>query len=362
MFVAFQIPLADARPYVGGVNKLAVPNYLLGPDETREEFMRNFGPFEWRRQDPGDDWPAENVYCRAARGLRFVEGALSTLEKDTGNRVSFECAFRRYLSNGKAVARIEIGLARRARTPRAPLDGEGVRELMQRAFQLPVRVRGASGFDEVALMDAGPLLAAHVMRSTTHWKAAGSSFKPADWWVTPGRVLALLEYRPDEVSDVPARARKVQTTIPGLELHHVSFQKGRRITRAWLMQVDPSAERARVREIRLHLFRLHAEREALRQILRQIAQDNLALSADTDASGDLRSYFEKSLGFLRRTSVYGQPQSELLKTAYEFDNLFTSGDRASLLAALGDVGRHLRERLDAAAPDVNDDDEVRYRM
>jgi len=358
MFVAFQVPLADARPYLDTVNKLAVPNFLLGPDETREEFMRNFGPFEWRRRDPGEDWPAENVYCRATRGVRFAPGALATLDQN----VNFECAFRRYLSNGKAVARIEIGLVRRARGRRPPLDGDGLRQLLQRAFQLPVRVRSASGFEGVTLMDAGQLLAQHVLRSTTNWQAAGPSFRPEDWWVTPGRVLALLEYRPEEVEAVPRLARRVESTIPGLELHHVSFTDGRRITRAWLMMVDPSAELARVREIRLHLFRLHAEREGLRQILRQIDRGRLALPAAKEEGSELLGYFEKSLGFLQRKSVYGNPQSELLKTAYEFDDLFTGGDRTSLLSQLGDVARHLRERLAAAAPDVNDDDEVRYRM
>jgi hypothetical protein len=362
MFVGFQIPLADVRLYLSDTKKLHVPDYLLGPDEGAAEFLRNFGRFEPRRRGAGDDWPAENVYCRAARGVRFAEGGLPILEEPPGSQGRFECAYRRYLSNGKAVSRIELGLVRRSRRPLPQTQAQQVRGLLERVLHLPVRIRTENGFHDARLIEAGAPLARQVLRSTTNWKAADREFTPEDWWVTSGRVLLLLEYAPDEVDGLPGLARPAPTDIPGLKLHHVSFTDGTRIARAWLLEIEPTADFERVRQIRLHLMRMHTEREVLRQVLRQIAKKRLALPATPQERSELLDYVEKSLGFLERTSVYGNPQSELLKTAYGYDDLFTGDDRVSLLQALGDVRRHLRERLDAAAPDVDDDDEQRYQL
>ena len=155
---------------------------------------------------------------------------------------------------------------------------------------------------------------------------AGGLYPPA-WWVRPGNALALIEGRPDELAALPDSAREVALAQKGLTLHHIRFERRDGSARAWLVQVDDSAKRSELYDIRLHLFRLHAERECLRLILDALEKELIPLPGDPAAAGELEYYLEGATGFLERGKVYGHNQSALLETAY---GLRTSSPAASV--------------------------------
>lgn len=363
MFVALQQPFADGRPFIGSDSrKLALPTFALGIDVNQSQFLRGFGLFDERRPGVPSDWPAEDVFCGAARGVRLAADALAALDDQVAAPGHFVCAFRRFLSNGEAVSRIEIGIGRRPSGARgAPMDGEQLVRFLQTCLRLPIHFRSRNATVSAELVSAGSKLARHVLNSSTRWKDA-EGFEPIPWWVTPGRLLVLLEYSPHEIASLPELARPVALETEDLALHHLGFRRETRFARVWLLGIRPGANRDRLRGIRLHLLRLHCEREAVGAILRHISQGRLPLPAAKTPRTPLLGYLENAMGFLERGKVYGHDQSQLLDIAYGYDDLVTGAQRATLREELGRIYRSLAERVDREASAANAGEEPVYQL
>src|SRR5882672_4260545 len=109
MFAAIQFPFTDARQFIASeTNRLAVPSWPLAKAE--KDFIRSFGPVKRRRKGGLDDWPGEEIFCRAIRAVRFPSSPVRFADfPSAGLSLRQSCAFRRFLVDGAAVARMEMG-------------------------------------------------------------------------------------------------------------------------------------------------------------------------------------------------------------------------------------------------------------
>jgi hypothetical protein len=349
VFLVAQIPIADSRPFLNvDSRKLKRPRFGSGISPyAPPDFLRGFGSLAERRRGLPSDWPAEDVFCHAARGIHVENTALQTLTVPKGTRRHFKVALRRYLSNGEAVSRPEVGFSRPPqRRTQAGFSASDVAALLRAVAELTIGVRTRGGLVQRKLAMVGPLLAAQLLSGTTQWQDLPTDWQSRGWWVTAGRPLIIFEYRPREIDGLPRSVIRAHVDEPDIQLHHMSLGAKYGYAYVWLLRSPRSADPDRLRGLRLHLGRLHTEREVLSIVLSNIADHGLTLSPAQD--DPLKLFLEQADGFLRRESVYGFEQSVLLKAAYSADDLVNGQQRRSLLAALGQTSRTLRQRLEEA--------------
>ena len=131
------------------------------------------------------EWPGEEMYCRALRALRFVN-ASAKLPADMGRGAATalqHIAFRRFLADGAALARFEIGFAyRTAQQKVVRLNKKDFIALVRFVRSQEVVVPHDSSRRSCTLAEASQFLAKHYLRASQSLKAA----PPESWWVSPG--------------------------------------------------------------------------------------------------------------------------------------------------------------------------------
>lgn len=256
--------------------------------------------------------------------------------------------YRRFFASGGvdwagAVCRAEAAF--RAIIPRLkafpiPWDGpEAERErLALSCLLLPAGVLGTSTTSR-RLGEMGDAVAARMLAVTT---SATSPVEPQSWWMVAGRPLVLLE-SDTSAPDYGRFFRDEQDRgsdpdwLAGHEAGTVDLA-GFTIP-VWSLLYNRSGEPDAGRRLRLHLWRLHTEREVLRLVLAACIEGAL-----DPAFPPLRNYLAKQSERLYRQERNGFPQRRLLGLglAQDFDELVNESQLAEL-----------REILQAVSPGLS---------
>lgn len=397
MLITIQFPFADTRAFINSeTNRLPYPTWPL--PEVNKEFIRTSGVVSYRVAGGLKSWPSEEVYCDARRSLRFEPPLGRQHMGYSGKSVSLICRFRRFLFDGEAVARVEVGLEVPSNSPifkngrliadanPFPFSEQDSLDLIGAYLSIPVRIPSAEGLPVSGeLFASGRHLASHYLRSTTR-RVGGNLASTEDWWLSAGMPLLVIEYQGDEVGYPPKYAREVELPSPGRplcvledepgEIHELPKKYAQSLERlehflrglyycnieragkrlgVWFMALYGD-DRDLIRRLRLHLFRVHAERECLKQVLRLIVRDKLQPGVRTPSSDRLQHYLQDSMRLLSRGVRYGLPQSMILEEAQKAEDLVSPGERATLLAQLSKINirkniYHTLEEFSAASVD-----------
>jgi hypothetical protein len=335
LLVAVQFPFAEARPF------LPTPSHRLERPvwpipEPGKDFVRKFGPVIRRERGGVENWPGEGIYCRATRAVRFDGSIDAFLKSHRWLGGEFGCAFRRFLYDGLAVARVEIGLGQRElRAGPSPKRADQWLVILRDVIDLAVRIPSATDRGEKCrLIDAPEPLATAYLQSTT--QIFTRQRKPTEpWWFSPGLPLVLVAYREMQGGQLPPTARPVDLGFEAdVRLHYLRPSFSGKDVGVWLLGAGPTADPDVLRRLRLHLFRLHAERDCLKQIFRLITVGKLKVEVETDGTGRLQQYFVEAFAVLNKQQRFGLPQSDMLKATQEFEDVVDPGERETLLTYL----------------------------
>jgi hypothetical protein len=187
------------------------------------------------------------------------------------------------------------------------------------------------------------VLAPLILRSTTRVLAA---FEPEPGWMRPGQSLALVEYQPHECVHRRLPGREVPLALPGIALSYQLVPARDVYVGTWFLRVEEGADLDAVRRLRLHLFRIHAERECLKQVLRGVLDETIVVEVGHAATNRLQCYFNSAFKRIFKPSFLGIRQGELLRVAYETDELIGEAERASLLSMLEDIRGNIRRMVE----------------
>ena len=100
----------------------------------------------------------------------------------------------------------------------------------------------------------------------------------------------------------------------------------------WTLFCGRGLSHERLRLLRIHLWRIHNEREVLRVVLAECLQRRLDPSHPI-----LRDYLARQTSTLRQATKEGFPQADLLSHAYALDSLVNTGEITELREILHDV-------------------------
>jgi hypothetical protein len=335
IFVSIGFPFTDLRSFLDKATfRLSVPEWPLAKPSSKE-FVRSSGSVASRLGGGIDDWPGEEVYGRAATALRFPNRLETRNLGETHLPFSARFAFRRFYSDGR-IARLEIGL-RLNTTAEAPesLGADSCLAIIHNCLTIPVRIPSVSrrSFVTCPLLEAGRPLAEHYLRSST---GRVDSKLPAieKWWFTAGDPVLILHYRPTSLmAALPPHSKAVQVS-PGQDfsIAYCLVERNRVPVKTWLLGSEHESDKDRLRRFRIHLIRLHAEREGLKEVLRRIGRQQLALA--TNKSDYIQSYLNSAVTLLERRERFGFDQSALIDSAKYLVDFVAPGERATILAEL----------------------------
>jgi hypothetical protein len=354
VFVIAQLPIADARILLDDTGRLTTPPW---PNTNAgKDFVRSLGSVQKRLRGGADAWFDESTYCDARRALRFVPAGGPPPIQLAGGSVRFACAFRRYFSDGRIAIRIEVGISTRmSRSVKRPLHGDGLADLVRSVMGIPVVVGDRAAAKPRSLAHSGDDLADFLLACTTRLKPPVAT---QPWWLTSGEPIFLAEYRADEVASLPP-GRRIENS-PILESAHVdvsfatiSLSKTVDLG-TWLLGIHPHSDWDKVRLLRIHLLRLHAQREVLRQLIRLMGAGKIDAASD-----DSQRYLDAAFSFLSAERKGGVEQPELLAAAYQSDRLVAPGDRDALLSALEEARRQVRKKVEAGLQSEPSSERVR---
>ncbi len=108
MLLIILFPVADSRAFLD--IDTGVLNRPLWPDPIADkDFVRTVGAVRqrWRGGIPG--WIGENKVCEAHQAIHF-DGLRPYFDLESGLRVPFRLAYRRFYFDGLAVGKFEVGL------------------------------------------------------------------------------------------------------------------------------------------------------------------------------------------------------------------------------------------------------------
>lgn len=309
MLFVLQLPFSDARPFVPGkAGKLDLPDWPPR-NAIPPQFVRYFGQATPRYRGADFAWVDETSYYRAGRALR-LEGLGSIKITGQPAKVKPRCVFRRLLSDGEAVTRVELGVS--LKTMQSPIRTADLLQRIQAFLRLPSRVPipTASEDKRGELARQGPSLATLFTWATTNHREEIS--QRAQKFVDFGMPLLVIDLEGEHVDDWDQIFHRLDPDqLAGLHLGFAWLQVDGMAIPAWILQ-GGGAGSAQLRSLRLCLLRLHAEQEALDGVLRQFRRSRIHFQPGTEEGDLLEDYLNRATRLIQTDHWAGFSQSSIL--------------------------------------------------
>jgi hypothetical protein len=356
MLLTLQIPFADVRPFLSADDTKKLPTPMWPGPRPGRAFIYRSGGIKSRKNRYVEPWIDEARFADLHQAIKFPAEIHNLKFGSESEPVRLRLAFRRFLSDRSATARAEFGFAR-IRGDEQPLSPQGLLALLLHTLTTKVTIapRNAT-IQERDLVGADRALADHLLRATTQLSALRDGWSPPSWWVSPGTPLLIVQYAaPDEASGLAGPA----ATFPderlesaGLRLSYRTVKIDELEVRVWAIETAGDSDSDAARGLRIHLARLHAERECLSRVLRLISSRSIPIVPGSRGTDLLQQYLRWAFRVQSEGVANGLPTQAILTSAYESDELVTPGERVSLLEELTDVRLNIRRLVERSTAPV----------
>ena len=296
--------MADKRRFLPErAHQLAKPTFPTPiPDR---HFVRRTGTVYSRRRGGSPAIGGEDVYCGAKSALRFLPSSQGGLFPLHGSGDAVRCVYRRLYHTGRAAFRYELGFVPVSSPPTIAI------EVARSLAAIPVRT--IEDAEPLGLSQVGSSLSQHYLLSTTKMKN-GQPHSVEDWWCDSCAGMVLLEHATDESLHLSGYQSSIgDLEDQGILLRHARLEGSGNITSLWLLGYGPTADLRRVRQVRMHLTRVHTEFQCFRSIVNAARTDPLRHEMDIE-SQSLERYLGALSKVLDKDRRYGTPQKEILRT------------------------------------------------
>ncbi|NJM10503.1 MAG: hypothetical protein HC889_00025 [Synechococcaceae cyanobacterium SM1_2_3] len=351
MLTVIQFPIADFRTFLSEDQSGRLPTPSWPPRTSiPPHFVHFFGRAIPRHFGVDRAWVDEQAFCCANRALSFP--SLSNESNDW--KANFNCAFRRLLSDGIAVARVEVGLSLFSRTAQNRLwrvlsdtrqrtddkfkhkimmSGSGLHyvldlhplDIVKHILTLPSIVQhtglektNAPISQSAQLVQQGNSLAKLYFHATTPRKHSVdlSIRHDSSRYVAPGSPVVIMECMDYWLKKLPKNFISVPKTATGGV--HIAFGKVDTTwgtVDTWIVGCNWAIPQA-VRNLRLCLLRLHAEQQVLNLVLDRLRTGTIKYQTGEGTGDKIEDYLNNSTRIIDRKRWGGIQQSAIL-TAFD---------------------------------------------
>jgi len=316
VLLTLRVPLVDLRQFY----RSDYPKGIRLPAAWSEDrdFVRYFGPVTRRFWGPVNPWAAERVYCQCDRVLRFPASYPALLSRSLPALSFFGIKRRLFPAttrNDLFHADVHL-LARRssgARQGRALIELAGA---VPTVLGAPTAVHYADGLTSQQPLGAFGKAVARALDMATTLDSPSGLIYPG----TPA--VALEAYETERVK--PGWGVKFSVDGgPQIIARTVVFA-GKTVN-TFLITHAAGDDYNVVRALRVHILRLHSEREFLRRIVQVIAREDFPEEFSEPQVERLQFALNQSLAALTRAQSHGFSTPELM-TAFLADSTLSGAD------------------------------------
>ncbi len=335
MYVLFQYPIIDFRPASSAAKiKIYFPNFPT-PELQYRPFIRHFGSVKKRDYGGIEQWAGEEFFCDARRSLRYADLHKQIFSLKEGVNVESVNCHKRFYADGKFMNKVEVCLTNNIETL-AEKNNTPVNMIPLLKFyaELPVQVNGTS----TQLHRAGRQLAKlYCNSSVLHTKPK----KDLSKHIMDGEVCMLLIYAASEMLQLPAQAKKINeySSKDGsatISLYGYTLFLNGYYLKVWMIQIPyydekvKSAVNSVLRNLRIVLMRLHAEKETIRALLNGLKTGKIKLAARGAKTKMVMDYLKDAYEQLFKKRRFNIDQGDMLNFALQSENMASPGSFSTL--------------------------------
>lgn len=360
MFITIQFPLFDYRYMKADPNRTEKPNWA-NAGSIGNNHVRYFGEIFDRKTPYLGPWDDEKKYCNAKSVINLCGMGDEHFYKSLFSSPSrTRILFRRFQSDGKCMAKFEVGLNDNFENLQAQLKSNtettatGFYEQIQKYLLCPVRLKVGN-----KLMPFAPLInAGSYLKDAYYWATAKGkkSFDPKDMKneVISCEPVLLVQLDTSEIDISSMHFEKVD--IPGLPddriklyCQYIPYQINEKNynLKTWIICTDGKNSanpilpndfdnyNNTIRYLRINLLRIHTEIILQKKLLDVFTTVDDSFKIKDDATKE-RLYFYLHKIWLNLSSIKRnkQPQQQLIATTFRLNESYfgASGIDEQLLA------------------------------
>jgi len=208
MFLVFQVPVVDLRLFSQADRRL-----IRGPNWQKPDvgghFLQGIGGLKPRNLGGNGDWMGERYFCSCEKWLKYSSDSSDrALALGRGATVFATPIFRRWLSDGNGVVRLELAWRIHIPADSLPLGAEELEKLIHAATSIRVQLKQKDTWTSASLLELRRLAAAAYEYATT--PTENRTALNAKSLVQPCTSAIYLDYLPKEVAALPVFCRKVE--------------------------------------------------------------------------------------------------------------------------------------------------------
>ena len=359
MLFIYQQPIADGRSFTSaGQSKLSVPSWPH--PSPGMEFVRCFGPVKRRMRGAAGlaPWDDELFFSAANCALKFPY-----LERALIGQASPRGAFRRLFCDGRAVVRVEIGVAA---TQNHALTDHEVLKVVESYLRLPTRIVQfrTTGMNKPLFMQGRGLAKSYAAATTETDSEVHTQI------VHSCDPMVLVEYVASEIDTLPHRSITMKAgdhnlAYTRLHIHNkticVWFLERKRSDPAWwsLRRVSKNHDTT-LRRVRLCLFRLHAEHQVLGAILRMVSQGVIKYEPKTRAGDVFEDYLNRTTRHLYQKTFDGVEQGQMRQAMMAYEQYVSVAERNILLQELQKARRQIVRKIERITQATQQETKIYY--
>lgn len=350
MFLTIQYPITDLRNIVGSTNKLKKP---VWNDPDLESQLRYFGSVVERETGGVLQWPADGKFCNSGKAINLKELTHKKVPFN-GKTLRFSCRFRRFFKSDDFTSRYEMAFttyepiksapANNADEKKVVADNTTLDAVIDAFLKIDVKIartgkkkaqdKSPKEFNELSLYEAGDKIAELYLNGSTKNKLQADN---KSWWIKAGEPMLLLTFLNNEnIILSPSTRSVIKFEEHGIALYFLQHRVAKnRSVRCWLISLDSSKKTqnsvAFLRQLKLNLFRINAEKEYLRQIENTVSTNDLEIK-DEKLKKSLSDYLEKSTANLLKKKRFGIDQDGILHYAFRSEETVDSESQQKFLS------------------------------
>jgi hypothetical protein len=338
MLLVFQHPVIDFRPLVDDNYRLPMPDWPVPEDEN---MMRYIGITKRRLKGGTTSWSGEHKFCTARKAIQHIDLEKHRIKFNDNTFLKTAGAFRRINSNGNFLVKFEIGVSNDFEEYLTKIsETKNYFEfLLSEYCKLKVKIRNPLGENVLSeISHCGRLLAELYLYSTSSY-AGISNDKIEKWWTAAGEPVCIIECADeDNTMQLPKYTKKIKE-YPGarVELHHYwADLAGNKKIRTWIIKITDffNYEEDFVRNLRLNLLRINAEKETLRKVLNLLQRKGNELIDTDEKIARIGTYLEKHSSKLLKEIRYGIDQNDIIDVALKAEETARPGELESYIETL----------------------------
>lgn len=354
MLAVVQFPVADFRPFVSDGDRLPAPSW---PPRTNlpPAFLHFFGRAAPRRRGVDWAWTDELAFCDAGRALRFN----NLPSRGSHWKSNLRCAFRRLMSDGAAVTRLEVGLSYNSTARDLSLWNKWDRAIdagadptrdepdinplamIEHTIALPTQV-------PLPEKSQRPLITQGASVARLFLSATGKKSTAVPWHQYIGACppVVLVECRAHWFDQLPKYFVRIPPTkTGGIDLAFGFFKSPWGDVGVWLLGHGNGRVKD-VRSLRLCLLRLHSEQEVLDAVLDRIATGGIEYKPHTPRGDKLENYLNQATRLINRSNWAGIDQSAILQAFDAVNASHYRSVRADLAVRLQGIQRQIKIKVE----------------